>query len=266
MNSRIFRNDRVRAMDRTTPTRYAIHLTILMDWYPIIGSTGYDLYSFYVVLAALKVSLGARKMADHLGVGRTTIERYTHLLWIAGLIDVLPGSYSTPNRIDIVDPPEVTTAAIADIRRIVNEDPILGGSAAGYWRGALLKRLDAWKPLEDLLPAGVPIIGNGSAPAQAEPAAREIDSSDGGDLKAELMAWRETFTPEKAAEMLSEYPEEQIRNCMNYIDANRKLVKSSATGLLLAMLKNGQGLTPMVDEPADLGNQIPDQYRDIIKR
>lgn len=262
---------RIRARDRTTPTRYSLHLEIMTDWRPVLGSHGYDVYSLYVALAALRVSLGARRLAAHLGMGRTPFNRYTQFLWLAGLIDIHAGDHTTPNQIDIVDPPNVTPMLLQELMLLVQDDPMLGSDRVAYWRESLFKRIDNWKSLNDVLPAyptqvsnGVSLVTATGEPQLPDEVVDEIEDEADPDLLSRLMAWQETFTQHKAEELITTYPAEQIRRCMLWIEKNRKQVKHSATGLLLTMLKNGQW--PEVDEGPDLSNQIPEQFRHLVQR
>lgn len=257
---------RIRARDRTTPTRYSLHLEIMTDWRPVLGSHGYDVYSLYVALAALRVSLGARRLAAHLGMGRTPFNRYTQFLWLAGLIDIHAGDHTTPNQIDIVDPPDVTPMLLQELMLLVQDDPMLGSDRAAYWRESLFKRIDNWKSLYDLLPA-YPARVDGTTRVTEEPQlpdeADETEDEADPDLLEKLMSWQETFTEAKARELIGLYPSEQIQRCMLWIEKNKEVVRSSATGLLLSMLKNGQW--PNLDEGPDLSNQIPEQFRHLIQ-
>jgi hypothetical protein len=155
---------------------------------------------------------------------------------------------------------------LQELRFLVQDDAMLGSDTAAYWRESLFKRLDNWQSLYDLLPTYPTRIHSNGAMSQMTDERQppdEVEEESDPELIEQLMSWEETFTEQKAAELVETYPAEQLRRCMRWIEENKEVVRSSATGLLLTMLKNGQ--MPEVDDGPDLSNQIPEHLKHLIQ-
>lgn len=178
---------KIKGRDKTTPTKYSIHLSVMMDWYPILGKTGYTVYSAYVLITAIGIEIGTRKLAKHLGLGQTSFLLNTELLDMLGLIKLHRGSFTRPNIVDILDPPAVNPGTLSDIRAAVMEDEILSRESAAYFRDALLKRLDSWSSLSDYIDFELVSIPLPSTNGNGKPSTVPIvNTSDDAGLIARL--------------------------------------------------------------------------------
>lgn len=178
---------KIRGRDKTTPTKYSIYISILLDWLPVLGRRGYAVYSAYVLIATLGVEVGARKVAKHLGMGETSFRIYTELLDMLGLIKLHRGGPRQPSTADILDPPPITQETIPQIRSAILEDAVLGRSSVSRFREALFNRLENWSSLRaqidfDLTTLAIPHIpnsngnGKGSSPKPV-PIANDDDNA-----------------------------------------------------------------------------------------
>jgi hypothetical protein len=226
---------KIRGRDKTTPTKYSIHLSVLLDWYQVLGKTGYAVYSIHVMITALKIEIGTRKLASHLGVSQTSFLLNTELLDMIGLVKLHRGSATRPHIVDILDPPPINPATIADIRTAVLEDDILGRASAAYFRNALFKRLDNWSMLSDhvdfeLIQVAVPTSnGNG----KAAPIANNSDT--------DLITRLEEIKFDNAAAWLAENDPALVAAWLNELENNSDLkrrVKAPA-GFLRSKVDEG---------------------------
>lgn len=137
------RNSRITVRDRQTPIDYTIRLTIMFDWYPVIGATGYGLYSLYVALAAIDNSLGIRQIGQHLDISPAAVQRNTTLLAFAGLIDIETGDYSHANAIIINDPPGCDPHRLQNLAQSVTLSETI---QSPYFIEAVQLRIANWQP------------------------------------------------------------------------------------------------------------------------
>ncbi len=135
--------------DRRVPHQFSIHNRLIDQWLPIISTHGYVLYNFYVRLANQKDERsypGYTLIENHLSMGRATISNYNWLLCQCGLIHIEPGSHTKSNNYYILEVPEVTPELLEQLRAKVKEK----FKPKNTFRKALLKRLDGWRPIQDL--------------------------------------------------------------------------------------------------------------------
>ena len=118
---------------------------IVDQWIPIIGLQGLALYSLYVRMGNKKDAVafpGYTLIQRHLGIGRSTISRYNHLLQCCGLLRIKSGTRTTPNYYYILDVPDVTLEYLE----------IIKGKAAqlgdAKFVRSILTRIDSWQPIE----------------------------------------------------------------------------------------------------------------------
>lgn len=137
------RNSRIMVRDRQTPIDYTIRLTIMFDWYPVMGSNGYAVYSLYVALAAIDTSLGIRQIGQHLGISPAAVQRNSALLAFAGLIDIEPGDYAHANAIIINDPPGCDPHRLQNLAQSIS---ISEAIQSPYFVEAVRLRIANWQP------------------------------------------------------------------------------------------------------------------------
>lgn len=174
--------------NRTTPLTYETHIVIIANWYPLIGDGPFALYSIYRAMAAMGLELGVRKIGQLLYKSQTAVKRWSHLLWLLELIEIEPGSRQTPNVISILDPTTLTRDRLPEIRQLLADDEALAGT---QFADAVLRRLDDWRSLEEILGYPAPfLLPDAPAPRHAppppRPAANGSGNGNGSDLVARL--------------------------------------------------------------------------------
>ena len=136
--------------DRRKPHQYCIENLVLDEWRPIIGRSGYDIYSFYVRMANRDMNEKSwpaySLLKAHLGVGSSTISEYNQLLEWCGLLYIEAGNYRKSNTYYIRDPAPVTMEGLVELRRKVQE----GWSSSRRIRQTVLERIENWRPLQAL--------------------------------------------------------------------------------------------------------------------
>jgi hypothetical protein len=135
--------------DRRQKHQFSVHNRLIDEWLPIITIRGYVLYSFYVRLANREDERsypGYALIKQHLGMGKSTISEYNQLLEWCELIHIEPGTRVRSNDYYILDVPQVTPERRAKIRQKATTNLI----PESKFLAALLKRLDAWKSIQEL--------------------------------------------------------------------------------------------------------------------
>jgi hypothetical protein len=136
----------IRVRDRRQKYQYSVANVVMDEWLPIIGHVGYALYGLYVRLSNLqdeRAYPGYSTIMRHMGIGRSTISEHNRLLVICGLIEIVPGDFTTSNDYYLLDIPHITPETRVDIRKRIET----GFSVKSINRQTFLKRLDKWQPL-----------------------------------------------------------------------------------------------------------------------
>lgn len=189
-------SDYIRVRDRRSPQQYSIHNVLIDEWFPIIGQTGYTLYSLYVRMANReneKCWPSFRLIAKHLGIGNSTISEHNNLLFWTRLIHIEPGNKDNPNEYYILEVPRVTPAALDaveqaaraylsilqarqddEVRKLQREGLMKEAAkrqskaVGGKFYQTLFKRLDNWQPIQAIWGSSdePETAGSGIHPAQ----------------------------------------------------------------------------------------------------
>jgi len=132
--------------DRRKARQYSIENLIMDEWFPILGATGYAIYSLYVRMANSKderawpaYSLVQR----HLGIGAASVSEYNQLMEWCGLLHIEPGNHHSSNTYFILDPPAITLDLLQSLRQ-----SLTGWGSNRRLAGTIRKRIQAWESLE----------------------------------------------------------------------------------------------------------------------
>jgi len=126
---------------------FSIDHAVILDWLPVIGQTGYALYSIYMSLAAQKLpSPGIRRLANHVTASPQSIIFANRVLEWAGLIAITAGDHETSNIYDVLDVPAVSEERLQYIAAAALEDAVLQQDYAAYYRRRLLDACQHWQP------------------------------------------------------------------------------------------------------------------------
>lgn len=218
--------------DKRTPTQINTQIEIVTHWIPVLGSM-FSLYSVYLVLASVGASLGERRIASHLGIGKTPLRNQTHFLDLAGLIRVTPGGPRSPNLVDVVDAPPVTAVTLSELRAAVLDHPTLGSKQARYWRGALFKRMDEWEPLDDLIQRRPPLVPP-TTPAGV------VDGNGGPAIPADLLRDLQDIGFDGARTWLQNAPHDLVRRWLNALSETHYDFVDNQAAFLRSKVSNGE--------------------------
>ena len=140
-------NDTITVRDRRKPRQFSIDNSIIDQWFPLIGPTGYAFYSLLVRLARRDTEMafpGYTLISKHLGVSRSTVNAYAKFLAICGLIHIRPGNSHRSNTYFILEPPQVTREKLIEILKGISR----GFDLDDRYRGTFEKRVKSWRPLQ----------------------------------------------------------------------------------------------------------------------
>jgi hypothetical protein len=135
--------------DRRQKHQFSIHNRVVDEWLPIIGQTGYALYSLYVRMANRddeRCWPGYTLISKHLGIGRSSISDHNRLLEWCGLVHVEHGDPNRPNEYYILDIPPVTPETLEKLRQAATDEL----SPKSKFRQTILNRLENWQPIQAL--------------------------------------------------------------------------------------------------------------------
>jgi hypothetical protein len=135
--------------DRRQRHQFSIHNRVIDEWLPIIGQTGYALYSLYVRMASRDDERswpGYTLISKHLRIGRSSISEHNRLLEWCGLVHIEHGDPNRPNDYYILDIPPVTPEALEKVRQAATDEL----SPKSKLRQTVLKRLEEWQPIRAL--------------------------------------------------------------------------------------------------------------------
>lgn len=233
---------KVRGRDKTTPTKYSLHLSIMFEWFSVLGRTGYAVYSLYVAITALGIEIGTRQLAAHLGISQQSFLIYTELLDLLGLVKLHRGSANRPNIVDILDPPAISLGDMGAIKQEVLNDEVLGRESVAFFRNALFKRLDKYSTLIDVI-GELPDIGVITVNGQ-----RPITTSKPDDSLVERL---QAIKFDNPSTWLASVDHELVRAWLHELETDtelRKAVKHPA-GFLRAKVASGE--KPVNPSPPD---------------
>jgi hypothetical protein len=169
--------DQIIVRDRRQKHQFSIHNRVVDEWLPIIGQTGYALYSLYVRMANRddeRCWPGYTLISEHLGIGRSSISDHNRLLEWCGLVHVEHGDPNRPNEYYILDIPPVTPETLEKVRQAATNE--LGPKSK--FRQTILNRLEGRQPIQALWDSG------GSKPIIVHPAQMHLPLEE-GDLGTE---------------------------------------------------------------------------------
>ena len=135
--------------DRRQPLQFSVANVVIDEWLPIIGTTGYALYSLYVRMARIddeRCWPGYQMTAQHLGISKGSISNYNRLLSWCRLIHIEPGDRQHANTYYVLAVPEVTAERMIEIRRRAEGELSPGSS----FQRTVYDRLDQWEPIQAL--------------------------------------------------------------------------------------------------------------------
>ncbi len=135
--------------DRRQKHQFSIHNRVIDEWLPIIGQTGYALYSLYVRMANRDDEHcwpGYTLISKHLGIGRSSVSDHNRLLGWCGLIHIEHGDPNRPNDYYILDIPPVTPETLKKVGQAITDEL----SPKNKFRQTILTRLENWQPIQAL--------------------------------------------------------------------------------------------------------------------
>lgn len=225
---------------RIAPQAHIDH-GVILDWLPVIGQTGFALYSIYMSLAGQKLpSPGIRRLASHIGAGPQSIRFSNRVLEWAGLIAITPGDQETSNTYDILDVPPVTEDRLKHIVTAAMEDSVLQRDYASYYRRRLLAACHNWQPFWQRRPGMLRPSDTPSAPAPAA-ATATATAADPTNLASRLAAL--AMTGATAADVIAKQPADYLSGWLDWMEWKLSqepgYFKHSAAGYLLRVLEKG---------------------------
>ena len=137
---------RIIIRDRRKPRQWSTDNLIQDHWRPILGATGFDLYSLYLKLANKndeRAFPGYALIQGHLNYSSSTIRNYNLLLVWCELIHIESGNRFAANNYYILDVPEATPERLSRIRAAAQ-----GWNKDADFIHTIIKRLDQWQPLQ----------------------------------------------------------------------------------------------------------------------
>ncbi len=188
---------------------------VMHEYVPIIGATGFLLYSFYKSMANRGAGNAAfpsyELVRKHLGLATSTTNRYNWLLEACSLIRIVKGNARSNNLYRLLKVNPISPELLAQLTESLQPEPTDGKEWAKF-KAATLESVEIWKPLrahfknQATEPKIVPTVNehNGHHPAPALPSQPE--------LTAMLMKY---FEPEKlsekaATDMIGKYGVEAV--------------------------------------------------------
>lgn len=231
---------------RIAPQAHIDH-GVILDWLPVIGQTGFALYSIYMSLAAQKLpSPGIRRLANHVATSQQSIMFSNRVLEWAGLIAITPGDQETSNTYDILDVPPVTEDRLKHIVTAAMEDSVLQRDYASYYRRRLLAACHNWQPFWQRRP-GMLRPSDTPPTDPTTPAAAAAPEGLAGRLAAIGM------TAATAADVIAKQPADRLVGWLDWVEwrlsEDSGYFKRSAAGYLLRVLEKGDD--PPVKPPAE---------------
>ena len=260
---------------------FSIDHGVILDWLPIIGPTGYALYSVYMSLAAQRLPApGIRRLANHIGASPQSIMLANKTLEWAGLIRITSGDRETPNTYHITNIPAVTPEILEHITASALADVMLGQDYATYYRRRLLEACAHWRPFWQRQPGSILRAKAPSVPATVAGAAAEQPPAGlAGRLVAIGMA------DGKAAELIATQPAELLDGWLTWMEAKIAIDPNyfrNPAGYLLRVIANGdQAPEPpavepehlcslcqkrAVDHEGELCQNCQEKYADFVRR
>lgn len=210
-------DDAIRVRDRRDPHQFTVHNLLIDEWFPIISSNGYSLYSLFCRMAVKgeeRCWPGLRMIVKHLGMGASTVSEYARLLAWCELVYILPGAAGGRQTSDyyLLDVPAVTgerlqaiqAAVSADMARLAAEREKeakkleAGGLKAAAvkvrekngsaFHRTVLRRLKKWEPIQahwgddrptpTIIPAGqLPLFGENGGDGAVDNSRIPVDKS-----------------------------------------------------------------------------------------
>ena len=221
---------------------------VILDWLPVIGQTGFALYSIYMSLAAQRLpSPGIRRLANHIGAGPQSIRFSNRVLEWAGLIAITPGDQETSNTYDILDVPPVTDAALERIAAAALADSVLKRDYASYYRRRLLAACQSWQPFWQRRPGMLRPANDTPAMPAPRPAAVAAPPPDNASIASRLAALSMTATT--AADVIGKHDPAYLTNWLAWMEwklnEDPGYFRHSAAGYLLRVLEKGDDPPPL---------------------
>lgn len=135
--------------DRRQVHQFSIHNSVIDNWLPIIGQTGFLIYALYVRMSNHvdeRCYPGYTMISRHLCISRSTLSRHNALLQWSRLIYVQPGDRHTANTYFILDIPPVNPEALHHIRTQATSH-LQPGSP---FLRTIIRRLSNYRPISEL--------------------------------------------------------------------------------------------------------------------
>lgn len=144
--------DRLTIKNKMTVVEFATRVNAVAYWLPLLGGDAYALYSLYLCLDSLNLELGIRKIGEMLDLSRTSVLRLNRFLAMCGLVEIIPGTPTSPNEVHLLDPVEMTPDLLSELWARLFNDPVLSGTGGNMVRKQIIGRLENYKSLYDHLP------------------------------------------------------------------------------------------------------------------
>ena len=214
---------------------------VIHEYVPIIGATGFMLYSFYKSMANRatgNIAFPSLELAHkHLGMATTTSNRYNWLLEACGLIYIIKGNARSNNVYRLLKVNPVTPELITHLTKVLQPNPQEGKEWARF-KATTLESVKAWQPLRAHFKA---------KPTPPDPVAdtddqTTADTSPQSELVAQLVEmFKENKLSEAAAiKMITDYGEEAVKQQLAWLPAR----KSNTPLRILRAALNGNWKEP----------------------
>jgi len=201
---------------------------VMHEYVPIIGATGFLLYSFYKSMAnraAGNTTFPSYELVrKHLGMAATTVNRYNWLLEACGLIKIVRGNARSNNVYRLLKVTPVTPELLVKLTQALQ--PIETDNKEWVrFKATTLESVKAWQPLHAYFKAKPAAAPKETAPAPTNDHAPHAASAD-LPSQAELVAYMtETFHDGKkplseaaAMKMIEQYGLEAVERQISWLE------------------------------------------------
>ena len=214
---------------------------VMHEYFPLIGATGFSLYSFYKSMANRTEGNTAFPSFDlvekHLGLARTTINCYNWLLEQCHLLRIVRGNSRESNVYRLVKVKPVTDELRASLTQALQPLETDGKEWARF-KANRLEAVKNWQPLRAYF-KGKPTPPDPVADTDDQTTA---DTSPQSELVAQLVEmFKENKLSEAAAiKMITDYGEEAVKQQLAWLPAR----KSNTPLRILRAALNGNWKEP----------------------
>lgn len=124
-----------------------IERQMLDHWLPIVGDSGYAIWSMYALFKQVSI----RRMARHLGMAIKTVQIKNEVLIVCNLIKITSGDRTHSNHVKVFSPKVITPEILTALRGAIASSELLNKGYASHERIRLLDEIGAWQPFEEIV-------------------------------------------------------------------------------------------------------------------